>query len=148
MATKIEFLNQHGTYFIPVFVYGSLKKGFGNHDLLANAFVGGKVVTSDAIFGMASYEAYPACYIPKDDEATNKIHGELYGVNKELLRVLDRLESNGSFYNRVLVPVECPKTGQVINAWIYLLYGYSPPKSKNRVKFDEKLGALTWTKIP
>lgn len=143
---SFEFLETNRNLITPVFVYGSLKNGFGNHVIMAGALSAGAAVTVEAGFGMASFGAYPACYIPEDDEALNKIQGELYGVNEMLLNALDKLEGNGSFYTRELVSVECPKTGQVIDAWMYLLYGYHPPKSKTRVKFNKNLSALTWSK--
>ena len=93
-----------------VAVYGSLKKGFGNHGLLTNAeFLG-----EDAIKGwrMLHLGGFPGIIDGNDEEA---IHIELYKVDEGEFERLDMLEGFPSFYNRKKVP-----TSQG-DAWIYYL---------------------------
>lgn len=78
-----------------VFVYGSLKKGFGNHRLLAESQMVDNHVTEPK-FSMYSLGAFP-CVVPRGDTA---IHGELYAVDDETLRRLDALEGVPNFYQR------------------------------------------------
>ena len=68
-----------------VFVYGSLKKGFPNHYLLADS----EFVTSDMVTGysMESLGAFPMA-VSDPEEA------------------LDTLESEGIFYDRILISGE------------------------------------------
>lgn len=131
----------------PVFVYGSLKQGFGNHLVLGGSRLLGEAVTCDAKFGMGSYKAYPACFVDHES-ATNVIHGEAYSVNRNILRRLDQLESNGVFYKRERVSVQLLGTDTKVDAWMYLLL-LAPPPTCHRVKtFQEIPGvnALTWAK--
>ena len=71
-----------------VFVYGSLKKGFGNHRLLEDAdFLQNDTIQNHTMYSLG---AFPA--IVPDDNADVPVKGELYSVtNDELLR-LNRLE--------------------------------------------------------
>lgn len=91
-----------------VAVYGSLKKGFGNHRLLEKAdFVG-----TDRISGWVMYHlgGFPGIIAGEGD-----ISIELYKVNRTEFRHLDMLEGYPSFYNRKQV------TTNEGEAWIYYL---------------------------
>lgn len=103
----------------PVFVYGSLKRGFSNHDLLSGSKFCGSFNTVDDCFRMNSFGSFPAVNtVPDDDEDGYSIYGELYMVDPGTLRQLDQLEGNGSFYTRSLVRVNHPS---IQEAWIYLM---------------------------
>lgn len=106
---------------INVFVYGSLKKGFGNHKhhLEDQRFV--KNVTIEG-FDMYSIGAFPAIV---DGEGT--IQGEMYKVSIEAFKSLDRLEGYPNHYDRKLV--KCT-TGE--EAWIY--YYKTAPYSRQKVE--------------
>jgi gamma-glutamylcyclotransferase (GGCT)/AIG2-like uncharacterized protein YtfP len=82
-----------------VFVYGSLKKGFGNHSLLTDSHYLGPYP------GVVSGEGI--------------IHGELYEVDDTTFSRLDRLEGYPSFYGREETPINIGED-QVI-AWMYTL---------------------------
>ena len=92
-----------------VFVYGTLKKGFGNHALLETAkFI--KEATTDGQFVM--YERWfpyiiPVHYPLSDEEsrAAGRVVGEVYEINEGHLADLDGLEGEGYFYERVKVEV-------------------------------------------
>jgi len=91
-----------------LFVYGSLKKGFDNHNLLSKyAKRIGKSITIGK-FGMFedSFGNYPYLVpVPK-----MRIHGELYLIErKELLDKLDQFEGAPEYYERkkILVKSHC-----------------------------------------
>lgn len=72
---------------IKVFVYGTLKKGFGNHSLLNNS----KWITDAFIKGSLfsiEHVDYPAFL----DVGDFDIYGEVYEVNQRTLAQLDDLE--------------------------------------------------------
>jgi len=101
-----------------VFVYGSLKSGFGNHRCLSGAIP----MEEDARLHdatMLDLGAFPAV-IP----GANTVYGELYEVTPEILERLDRLEGHPTFYQRHKVTILCYKwTGEEYSAsaWCYFL---------------------------
>jgi gamma-glutamylcyclotransferase (GGCT)/AIG2-like uncharacterized protein YtfP len=125
-----------------VFVYGSLKQGFGNHDhfLTGQEFLGERI-TADKDYNMLSYGAYPAAVRVREDnlEGGYAIAGELYVVDNVTLSRLDRLEGNGLFYRREQVDLEDEEEP----AWMYLLV-CEPPKSYRRIHEIQE-GVLSWT---
>jgi gamma-glutamylaminecyclotransferase len=81
---------------IKVFVYGSLKKGFHNSELLEDAVFLGEFKTKD-YFKMLDLGSYPAIYF---DEEGFRVRGELYEIDEDMQRQLDYLEGYPKFYNR------------------------------------------------
>lgn len=99
-----------------VFVYGSLKKGFGNHYFLNEA----KFLKEDSVNGfvMVSLGGFPGAI-----RGEGTIHGELYEVNEQQMRGLNSLEGyseirpkKDNFYDREFV-----KTNSGEEAYIYTL---------------------------
>ena len=132
----------------PVFVYGSLKRGFGNHSLLAMSKFHGSHTTAEDCYHMNSLGAFPAVTTVSDDcENGYSISGELYTVDSATLRKLDQLEGNGSFYTRKIVRLNSPV---IKEAWIYLMSGLDPKNSwdkylSNRwVETDDDIGCQQW----
>ena len=100
-----------------VFVYGSLKKGFGNnYHLQENAEYLGDFVT-EPIFTMYSLGGFPAIR----EKGRTPITGEVYRVGS--LSSLDRLEGHPTFYKRQEISTPYGK------AWVYILT-YEPMTSK------------------
>jgi len=99
-----------------VFVYGSLKQGFGNHRLLSFSQFLGEATTKDSHFSMISLGGFPGVF----DDGESRISGEVYRVNDSTLRNLDGLESEGSFYSRRTYPMRL-SNGEVIDCYIYIL---------------------------
>ena len=99
-----------------VFVYGSLKRGFGNHGLLSQSEFLGEAETCDSRFKMVSLGGFPGVY----DVGNDKIRGEIYSVDPYTLRNLDRLESEGSFYSRRTFSFKL-SDGTTIDSFIYIL---------------------------
>lgn len=102
-----------------VFVYGSLKKGFYNHSLIAPF----EQVAKGTINGkMYSLGAFPAIVL--SDNPEELVHGEIYNVNTPSgLASLDMLEgynpeSKYNFYNRISVKCKT-NTGDVIDVLVY-----------------------------
>lgn len=100
-----------------VFVYGSLKQGRGNHILLSEANYIGSRLTSEEIYHMISFGAFPGVIKNSETGEASAIYGELYEVDNSTLERLDRLESNGSFYKRELVQLR----EESEPAWMYIL---------------------------
>lgn len=95
-----------------VFVYGTLRKGHGNHRLIrGDKFVGtGSTVNKYAMYSMG---------IPfvNEYEQVSNITGEVYEVSKNTLNQLDMLEGHPSWYRRKKTKIKIgPKT---LYAWLY-----------------------------
>lgn len=97
------------------FVYGTLKRGFGNNRLLDGAKYIGKAITPPE-YTMVSLGGFPGVI----HSGQTVVSGEIWEVDDPMqtLRV-DRLEGHPNFYRREEVPVQT--ADGVENAWIYLL---------------------------
>lgn len=95
---------------IKVFVYGTLKRGYNNHRLLAGRalFVGDDVIDGD-LFDLGPY--------PAARRGNGVIHGEVYMVGPNTLRSLDTLEGHPVYYKRE--PVRTRMGGH--EAWAYFM---------------------------
>jgi gamma-glutamylcyclotransferase (GGCT)/AIG2-like uncharacterized protein YtfP len=86
-----------------VFVYGTLKRGFGNHRYhLSGAEFLGKAETVLPEFVMKDTGGFPVVFHKNDlpAEPAAKVSGEVYAVQDEHIVSMDRLESNGSMFVR------------------------------------------------
>ena len=100
-----------------VFVYGSLKKGFGNHRCLEGAtFVGPGILDNAKMLNLG---AFPGI-IPSP---TGKIFGEVYKITPEILARLDRLEGHPNFYCRQVASIfaDFEETIPQFESWVYFL---------------------------
>ena len=95
---------------VKVFVYGTLKQGYGNHCLLEDSTFLGKC-TTEPEFTLHSLYAFPAV-LPFGNTA---IKGEVYEVDDKTFKRLDRLEGYPSLYERIQIPTEYG------DAWIYVM---------------------------
>lgn len=92
-----------------VFVYGTLKKGYGNHSVIKAA--GGEFVktfTTKPIYTMISLGGFPGVI----EKGNTAISGEIYRVNN--MKPLDNLEGYPKFYNRIRIEAEG-------SPWMYVL---------------------------
>ena len=111
-----------------VAVYGSLRKGLGNHRVLGDS----KLVSTGIVqgFGMYSMGGFPAL-----TTLANKtdVVVEVYEVDNDTMRRLDRLEGYPHFYNRVPVPIHLNEgedgVESYLTAWIYFIDDKFPEKS-------------------
>ena len=102
-----------------VFVYGSLKKGFGNHRVLK---MNDGVLLSDnvMIFGAKMYNVGAFPCITFSDNPSDVVHGELYVVNNNTLKALDMLEGYPDFYDRKQVYIyDEDNPAYQTEAWVY-----------------------------
>ena len=97
-----------------LFVYGTLKKGFGNHRLIQKTEYIGDFISNDK-FDLSGH-SFPEIY-PNDQG--KQIKGEIYNLEEQDFIVTDSLEGNGYFYNREIQSFYNNKTQ--IEAWIYII---------------------------
>jgi len=97
-----------------VFVYGSLLSGFGNHRLLdvpGAAFVG--EARTEGGWALYDLGAYPGM-VRRDDLPGESVVGEIYAVDRDTLRALDRLEGHPRYYERIEITLD---TGETVEAY-------------------------------
>ena len=83
-----------------VFVYGTLKKGFGNHTLLASSkFLGTDVVKDHTLI---QSPGFPYMVESKGSQA----RGEVYEVDERIVRYLDALEGYPVHYQKKEIQTE------------------------------------------
>lgn len=90
-----------------VFVYGSLKRGGGNHHLLADAALEGDAIV-EGLEMWDTGQGFPAC-VPGD----GAVEGEVYRVDDATLLAVDRLEGVPDLYER----------RRVEGMWVYVWSG-------------------------
>jgi gamma-glutamylcyclotransferase (GGCT)/AIG2-like uncharacterized protein YtfP len=96
-----------------LFVYGTLRKGLGNHYFLDRS----------KFLGMAKTKKRYALYgngIPflSRKKAVSQVTGEVYAVDADTLRRLDQLEGHPDWYRREQAEVVLQNANE-IGAWIY-----------------------------
>lgn len=116
-------MSSEGMY--KVFVYGTLMKEGRNSHVLNNArLISAKAVTRDKSFFMLQFESVsnPGNYSPgvfrhgkTKIKGQGKVLGELYEVNADTMKELDRLEGLGKNYTREEITLEGGA-----RAWIYI----------------------------
>ena len=99
-----------------IFVYGTLKEGFGNHHFLERALKVGKAETSEK-YGM--YEMGIPFVIKHENDTT--IKGEVYLVDNVTFNNVDLLEGHPTHYRRekIKVNIDYKKHTRLTSAWIY-----------------------------
>lgn len=90
-----------------IFVYGSLKRGFGNHHVIESFgeehFTPmGVFETASDQFVMRSLGGFPVIY-PDSTREAGTITGELYEVSSKILIDMDILEGHPFFYKRTKI---------------------------------------------
>jgi len=127
-----------------LFVYGSLKKGFDNHNLLdkyAKRLGKAHTVKKFAMFE-DSFGNYP--YII--DAPHTKIQGELYKITRaELMKKIDEFEGAPDYYARKRIEVKSHHGVQ--RAFVYIREGSDVPSDQEVLKewtnnVDYKIGRL------
>lgn len=116
-VTNVESpLSFNGGDLIPLVVYGTLKKGHGNHRLIRHAKFGGEVSSVEPM-ELVDLGAFPGAILSDEGKP---VSGELYYIDEDTLKLTDRLEGNGSFYTRYLKTFVDEDNNEK-KAWIYLL---------------------------
>ena len=99
-----------------VFVYGTLKQGYGNNSLLRNADFAGEAVTKHA-YPMPDL-GFGVPFVFPFEGIGHQIHGELFLINDmATMDSLDWLEGHPGGYRRARVPVI--QGEHEILAWLY-----------------------------
>jgi gamma-glutamylcyclotransferase (GGCT)/AIG2-like uncharacterized protein YtfP len=93
-----------------VAVYGSLKRGFGNHALLESA----RFLSTGWVDGFQMYSMGP---FPMCIKAPGQVLVEVYLVSEAEFRRLDQLEGYPTFYDRSVVHVGKKLDDEL--AWMY-----------------------------
>jgi len=125
---KIEPFNEF------LFVYGSLKKGFDNHNLLTK--YAKRVGKASTVGKFAMYEDNFGNYPYLVREPIAKVMGELYEIKrKELLDKIDEFEGVPEYYQRKKIKV---KTHKGVNlAFVYIREDEEIPKEQEPLKMWE-----------
>ena len=84
-----------------IFVYGTLKQGYGNNTLLRRA----TYIRTGVLEGYMAYQCGFPVAMP---DACSSLSGEFYdiGSNEDILYNLDRLEGEGTMYIRETIKTE------------------------------------------
>lgn len=116
-----QYLNHY------VFVYGTLKQSERRGDLLKltrDAQLCGTAVTEKKVYDMVLApvdnfsDAFPVLLEGTSQQRQTAVRGELWLVPTQTLIRLDRIEANGSMFERQEIPVHCGKNK--VMAWCYL----------------------------
>ncbi len=93
-----------------VFVYGTLLKGNSREHVLKDShFLGLDELEGFQMFDLGYYPGIIA-------KQNNKVKGEVYQINHQVLRELDIIEGVGQLYNRMTVNL---KSGQQAYTYVY-----------------------------
>lgn len=120
-----------------IFVYGSLKRGFHNHWQLEESTFFDTALTLRKEWLMFSMGSYPAL-VRVPNGAGDVITGEIYKVNDETFKRLDRLEWYPHHYSREKVLI-LSDNGYLMECWVY----YQPDSDYIR-EYPQVCGG-TWT---
>ena len=127
-----------------VFVYGSLKSGFHNHHLMEGAELVCETRTRDPAWLLSQFNSRskPGAFVPGVETGDGYVTGEVYKVDDAGLEKLDKLEENGTRYQRREVSFE---NGVV--AWMYVHADKQerPASSRQQVQFDPPTHTYKWT---
>ena len=119
-----------------LFAYGSMKKDFINHDRLINEKFIGNAITKN------KYNMYPdSLYLfpyAIEKEKVQHLKGELYLLENDNIKNIDRFEGVPDFYYRKLIPVICNDVE--IKAYIYFR------AFSNSNSFENQLPIDSWKK--
>lgn len=100
-----------------IFVYGTLKRGWGN-----NAIIHDQEFVSEAHTVYRNYQMYTLGGFPGVVKGHNFINGELFSVDDTAFARCDQLEGHPNFYKREEIDV-MGKNGEFTRAWIYIYQG-------------------------
>lgn len=104
-----------------VFVYGTLKRGYGNNSLLSKSeFIGADTLKG---YKMMSKGAFPAIFKTLDEYF--RVYGEVYEVDDSTLEILDYLEGVPNHYRRV--------TAETVSGRVVEVYVQDEPKERYKM---------------
>lgn len=86
-----------------IYVYGTLKKNFGANDLLQPARL---VAEEVPIFGFKMYTNGSFPMVVNSENTKDKVFGEVWEIEEDILRRLDRYEGHPNLFTRDWIPSE------------------------------------------
>lgn len=103
-----------------IFVYGTLKHGWGNNAIIHDQRYLGEFTTDDNHFQMYSLGGYPGVV-----SGNFNVRGEVWEVDDKALARCDHLEGHPDFYKREQIKVYAMLEQDFIEhiAWIYIYQG-------------------------
>jgi gamma-glutamylaminecyclotransferase len=103
-----------------VFVYGTLKRGFANHDVLSRARPLGRARTREAYPLAVAGPQFLPILLRRPGEG-RRVFGEIYEIDGLTLEALDELEGvdHADGYRRETIPVVGEPGGAVRDAIVY-----------------------------
>lgn len=103
-----------------IFVYGTLKRGFPNHQYLEKAqFLADAV--SEPLYFMVNCGHYPGLRYVAGSQLGVGVQGEVFCVDAEILAVLDEVEGvSQSLYCRERIRLKGAMGARHVWAWFYL----------------------------
>lgn len=131
-----------------IFVYGTLKKGYGNHGVLGRSKYINEALTNSREFTMFD-GGFPYVSDSFTDKNTGSILGELYEVdNEQTLANLDRLEGVPTLYIKREVDVTT-LDGNTYKATMYVASRGTNERLKDRTEIEPKGRSkiLEWTRV-
>lgn len=105
-----------------VFVFGTLKRGFPNHDpAMRGATYLGEFRTVAPYPLLIAGRWFSPVMLPESGVG-HRVTGELYAVDGDKLAELDRVESTHlpDGYRRHAIAVECSETAAIVEAQVYM----------------------------
>src|SRR5690349_9091184 len=123
-----------------VFVYGTLKHDHHNNHFLDSSPYIGQYILPD--FKLVTKYSLPAVIPSKGDS----VRGEVYSIRTETLKELDRLESNGVFYNRLLTHVKLDVDNNHLEPReVYVYCGHPKHWGDAKDGFKDSDGVYVWS---
>ncbi len=102
-----------------LFVYGSLKKNLKNHHIIENKAKFLNSCKTEELMSLYRYKNYDFPYLSRAPKEC--IYGELYEVDNDLLKALDKFEDCPNFYVREKIKIMHYMSMKYVEAWTYIL---------------------------
>ena len=102
-----------------LFVYGTLKRGFPYHNLLKDSKFIDSALTQKK-FIMYSNGSYPLIFPDETNKKSGYVKGEVYSVDKNILKILDEFEDVPEEYLRIKTEVKLLNKGEIISSYVYI----------------------------
>lgn len=105
-----------------LFVYGTLKRGYHNWDYYLHGVPGVRFVSRAQTVNPFHMRDCGFPILLRDGDPSLPVYGELFEIWPERLGPIDRLEGNGTMYQREIEPVRIldGTHGEAIDAWVYI----------------------------
>ena len=116
-----------------VLVMGTLKRRQRNHAHMEGARYIREAYTQAANFTLREFDSksWPGRVTPSviEGKGKHRIAGELYEVNDEMLRRLDKFEQRGRYYKRITVKL---MDGKLAQMYVHMPHSGKKPRARPR----------------